>query len=350
MSWERIGDVMLAVVYVVGAIIAVRILLQRTSLPKLTDARRRIRVLESKLIATRSRIHLVEVEGERLLLGSGDQGVTLLRACGPAAEKEAAERPDPPAPRRLKSLPGAVLFLGLIVVLPTVGLAEASPSAGVLVEIPDSISLGSGSSAIDMLGLLTILTIAPSILLMATCFTRFVIVLAFVRQAIGVQHTPPNQVLIGLALFLTAFVMQPVADEVIDLAYDPYIAGELTGHEALEQAAGPVRHFLLSQTREEDLALFVEMAGVGPVAEPADVPLTTLLPSFLVSELRTAFEIGFVIFLPFLIIDLIVSSLLISMGMIVLPPIVVSLPFKIMLFVLADGWNLILGSLVQGML
>ena len=185
---------------------------------------------------------------------------------------------------------------------------------------------------------------------MATCFTRFVIVLAFVRQAIGVQHTPPNQVLIGLALFLTAFVMQPVADEVIDLAYDPYVAGEMTGHEALEEAAEPVRRFLLSQTREEDLALFVEMAKVGPLAEPADVPLTTLLPSFLVSELRTAFEIGFVIFLPFLIIDLIVSSLLISMGMIVLPPIVVSLPFKIMLFVLADGWNLILGSLVQGML
>ena len=185
---------------------------------------------------------------------------------------------------------------------------------------------------------------------MTTCFTRFVIVLAFVRQAVGVQNSPPNQVLIGLALFMTAFVMQPVANEVIDLAYDPYVEGQLTGKEALVEAMQPIRGFLLSQTRESDLALFVELAGAGPVATPEEVPLTSLLPAFLVSELRTAFEIGFVIFLPFLIIDLVVASLLISMGMIVLPPIVVSLPFKIMLFVLVDGWNLILGSLVQGML
>ena len=346
MGSEQFADLAIGLMIVSGAILALRIVLQRFGLAAPSDSRRHIRVVESKAIAGRSRLHLVEVDGERLLLGSGDQGVTLLRDCGSVDLDAESPKPGPTRFRKLKLARGSLLLAALIVLAPEVGLGQEA-SRNVVLQIPDS--LGMGSSVLDMLALLTVLAIAPSILLMATCFTRFVIVLAFVRQALGLQNMPPNQVLIGLALFLTAFVMQPVAEQVMNLAYEPYVAGELSGAEALKQAVVPVREFLMSQTREEDLALFMELGSVGTAADLSAIPLSTLLPSFLVSELRTAFEIGFVVFLPFLVIDLVISSLLISMGMIVLPPIIVSLPFKIMLFVLVDGWNLILGSLIQSM-
>ncbi|NNL67463.1 MAG: flagellar type III secretion system pore protein FliP [Myxococcales bacterium] len=201
----------------------------------------------------------------------------------------------------------------------------------------------------ELLALLTLISVAPSILLMATCFTRIVIVLAFVRQAVGVQHLPPNQVLVGLSLFLTLFVMAPTGQKIHAQAWLPYMSEEISLEEAGSRGLAPIRRFMLAHTREVDLALFTEIADQ-PAPETLDeVPISSLLPAFLISELRTAFEIGFMVFLPFLIIDLVISSMLISMGMIVLPPVVVSLPFKIMLFVLADGWNLILGSLVDGL-
>ena len=346
MGSEQFGDLAIGLMAVSSAILVLRIVLQRFGYAAPGDFRRHIRVVESKAIAGRSRLHLVDIDGERLLLGSGDQGVTLLRHCGSVAQDAEGPKPDRARSRKLKLARGSLLLAALIVLVPQVGLAQEA-SRNVVLQIPDS--LGMGGSVLDMLALLTVLAIAPSILLMATCFTRFVIVLAFVRQALGLQNMPPNQVLIGLALFLTAFVMQPVGEQVMNLAYDPYVAGELSGAEALKQAVVPVREFLLTQTREEDLALFMELGSVAPAAQLSDIPLSTLLPSFLVSELRTAFEIGFVVFLPFLVIDLVISSLLISMGMIVLPPIIVSLPFKIMLFVLVDGWNLILGSLIQSL-
>ena len=255
-------------------------------------------------------------------------------------------------PRRLRLssrrcwLWSSLLLFGML--LPGFLLAQ-SPIPGIRIGVDQADTPEQVATTLQIVFLLTILTLAPALVIMTTSFTRFVIVLAFVRQAIGVQHMPPNQVLVGLALFLTAFVMAPIAEEVTTRAYDPYVAGELSAHDALAEAVAPVRHFMLGQTREEDLSLFVELSGAGSIDDPEEVSLTTLLPSFLISELRTAFEIGFVIFLPFLIIDLVVASLLISMGMIVLPPIVVSLPFKIMLFVLVDGWNLILGSLVRGL-
>jgi flagellar biosynthetic protein FliP len=194
-----------------------------------------------------------------------------------------------------------------------------------------------------------LLSIAPSILLMATCFTRVVIVLAFLRQAIGVQQLPPNQVLVGLSLFVTLFVMAPVGERIHQEALEPYMLKEIGAPQAAELAAAPVRDFVSRYTREDDLALFLSFRG--EAAPPADQPvsLATLLPSYLLSELRTAFEIGFMLYLPFLVIDLVVASLLISMGMIVLPPVVISLPFKLMLFVLLDGWNLVIGSLLTGL-
>jgi flagellar biosynthetic protein FliP len=357
MALEQLWNMAGPLLVVLCALLGARALVLRSGLASSLASGRRIRVIESQVLGPKSRIHLVDVEGQRLLVGSGEQGVTLLADRGPSTAHAEERAPESgPAPARPKQVDigaavRALLVVGMVVLSPLAAFAEAATgTGGVTLAVPESISIDGRSSALDMLGLLTILAVAPSILLMSTCFTRFVIVLAFVRQAIGVQHMPPNQVLIGLALFLTAFVMAPIADEVVTVAYDPYVAGELSAREALDNAVDPMRRFMLSQTREDDLALFAELSKTGPVEDLDQLPLTTLLPSFLVSELRTAFEIGFVIFLPFLIIDLVVSSLLISMGMIVLPPIVVSLPFKIMLFVLVDGWNLILGSLVQGLL
>jgi flagellar biosynthetic protein FliP len=178
-----------------------------------------------------------------------------------------------------------------------------------------------------------------------TAFTRIVIVLAILRQALGTPQTPPNQVLIGLALFLTLFVMSPVMTRAYDEAVVPYMAGEQDAMTAAQNAVVPLREFMLDQVREHDLAVFAEISGQGPFASPEEVPLSVLIPSFITSELKTAFQIGFLIFIPFLVIDLVVASVLMSMGMMMLSPMLVSLPFKIMLFVLVDGWTLLVGTL-----
>jgi flagellar biosynthetic protein FliP len=180
-----------------------------------------------------------------------------------------------------------------------------------------------------------------------TSFTRIVIVLSLLRQALGVPQVPPNQVLIGLALLLTVFIMRPVGERLHTQVVQPYLAQSLSTPAALQQAMEPLRDFMLRQTREKDLALFIQVAHASRPSTPADVPLTALLPAFIISELRTAFQIGFLLYLPFLILDLVISSLLVSMGMMMLPQALISLPFKLMLFVLVDGWNLIIGSLVR---
>lgn len=202
-------------------------------------------------------------------------------------------------------------------------------------------------NAIKLIMILTVLTLAPAILIMMTGFTRIIIVLSFLRQALGVQQMPPNQLLVGLALFLTFFVMGPVFTEANEKGVQPYIAGTITQEAALENVLAPLRRFMFSQTRDADLALFVKLAKVEKPKTRADVPTMVLVPAFVVSELKTAFQIGFIIFLPFLIIDIVASSVLMAMGMMMLPPIVISLPFKIMLFVLVDGWGLLIGSMVQ---
>ena len=201
------------------------------------------------------------------------------------------------------------------------------------------------SLSIQVLALMTALTVLPALVLSMTAFTRIVIVLAILRQALGTPQTPPNQVLIGLALFLTLFVMSPVMTRAYDEAVVPYMAGEQDAMTAAQNAVVPLREFMLDQVREHDLAVFAEVSGQGPFAAPEEVPLSVLIPSFITSELKTAFQIGFLIFIPFLVIDLVVASVLMSMGMMMLSPMLVSLPFKIMLFVLVDGWTLLVGTL-----
>jgi flagellar biosynthetic protein FliP len=199
--------------------------------------------------------------------------------------------------------------------------------------------------SIQLLALMTAITLLPAALLMMTAFTRIVIVLAILRQAIGAGQAPPNQVLVGLALFLTLFVMSPVLGRIKTEALDPYMAGQIETSVALQRGVEPLEGFMLAQTREADIATFVRIAGGQGYDKPQDVPLTILAPAFVTSELKTAFQIGFLLFIPFVIIDLVVASVLMSMGMMMLSPVLISLPFKIMLFVLVDGWALVMSSL-----
>jgi len=203
------------------------------------------------------------------------------------------------------------------------------------------------SLSIQTLLLLTSLSFLPALLLMMTGFTRIIIVLSLLRHALGTQASPPNQVLIGLALFLTFFVMSPVFDKIYTDAYQPFADNKISMAQALEKGAAPLRTFMLRQTREADLALFVKISNSGEIQSVDQVPMKILIPAYITSELKTAFQVGFVVFIPFLIIDMVVASVLMSMGMMMLSPMIISLPFKIMLFVLADGWQLLIGSLVQ---
>jgi flagellar biosynthetic protein FliP len=212
-----------------------------------------------------------------------------------------------------------------------------------------SLDLGQGglsSQVVQLVLLLTVLSLAPSILIMMTSFVRIVVVLSLLRTAIGIQQSPPNPVIIALALFLTFFVMAPTFSEAYKAGVEPFMKNEAPIEEALPKAVAPMKAFMLSQTREKDLALFFDLAGVKPET-PDATPLHIVTPAFMISELRRAFEIGFLVFIPFLIIDMVISSILMAMGMLMLPPIVISLPFKLIFFVLIDGWRLIAGSLVQ---
>ncbi|GAA0435254.1 MAG: flagellar type III secretion system pore protein FliP [Bacillota bacterium] len=204
------------------------------------------------------------------------------------------------------------------------------------------------STSVKLILLLTVLSLAPSILILMTSFTRIIIVLSFVRTSLATQQMPPNQVLIGLALFLTFFIMAPVFNEVYDEALEPLFAEEITLDEAYDQASIPIKDFMAEHTRQKDLALFMNYAELERPETVQDIPLTTLVPAFAISELKTAFQMGFMIFVPFLIIDMAVASVLMSMGMMMLPPVMISLPFKILLFVLVDGWYLITHSLLDG--
>jgi flagellar biosynthetic protein FliP len=201
--------------------------------------------------------------------------------------------------------------------------------------------------SLQTLILLTALSFIPSVLLMMTSFTRIIIVLSLLRQALGTQSSPPNQVLIGLALFLTFFIMGPVFDKIYADAYKPFSEDRITMQEAMEKGAVPLKAFMLKQTREGDLALFLKMSQTAPIQNAEQIPLRVLVPAYMTSELKTAFQIGFAIFIPFLIIDMVVASILMAMGMMMVSPAIVALPFKLMLFVLVDGWQLLLGSLAQ---
>lgn len=232
------------------------------------------------------------------------------------------------------------LFLPATVALADPGLPALSVTTG-----PNGAQ--TYSVTLQILFLMTLISLLPAGLLMLTSFTRIIIVLAILRQALGTMQTPSNQTMVGLALFLTFFVMAPVFDRVYNDAVKPYMAEEVAPEKALELATGPFRAFMMGQTRESDIAMFSNIAGKTNLATPDDVPLSILVPAFVTSELKTAFQIGFLIFIPFLIIDLVVASVLMAMGMMMLSPMIISLPFKIMLFVLVDGWVMIMGTLAS---
>jgi flagellar biosynthesis protein FliP len=247
----------------------------------------------------------------------------------------------------------AVMAAGWTVVLTPVhcwGQGSGLPLPALNIGLGEAKNPGEVSVLIQILFLLTVLSLAPAILIMMTSFTRLAIVFSFLRHAIGTQQMPPNQILIGLSLFLTFFIMTPVWQAVKTTAWDPYMKKSINQEQALEAAAKPVRAFMFKQTREKDLALFVNLAKIVKPKNTEDIPTMVLVPAFMISELKTAFQIGFVLFLPFLVIDLVVSSILLSMGMMMLPPVMISLPFKVLLFVLVDGWHLIVGSLVKSFL
>ncbi len=222
-----------------------------------------------------------------------------------------------------------------------------TPAPLISIGLDQEADQGKVAMVMQLFLLMTVLSLAPSILIMLTSFTRIAIVFSLLRQAMGTNQLPPNQVVIGLSLFLTFYVMAPVWQQVNQNALQPLIAKEIDQKQALDKALGPVRNFMISQTREKDLALLVKVAKMQRPANVGEVPTTVLIPSFIISELKTAFQIGFMLYVPFLIIDMVVASVLLSMGMMMLPPIMVSLPFKLMIFVLADGWHLIVGSLVK---
>ncbi|TMV52044.1 flagellar type III secretion system pore protein FliP [Paenibacillus mesophilus] len=240
-----------------------------------------------------------------------------------------------------------LVALWLICLLWSPGQAYAAdPIPGIELNIGNGEGNSGASNTVTLILLITVLSLAPSILVLMTSFTRIVIVLGFVRTALGTQQMPPNQVLIGLAMFLTLFVMSPTISQMNQTAIQPYLKGEITQTEALSKAALPLKKFMAAQTREKDLMLFLTYSKAEKPKGVEDTPLTALLPAFAISELKSAFQMGFMIFIPFLVIDMIVASTLMSMGMMMLPPVMISLPFKILLFVMVDGWYLVVKSLL----
>jgi flagellar biosynthetic protein FliP len=239
----------------------------------------------------------------------------------------------------------------LIVLIAAVGvffLPEAALAQSLSLDFGGDETGSTTGRILQLLALITIVSLAPSILVMMTSFTRIVVVLSLLRSALGVQQTPPNAVIVSLALFLTAFIMMPTLEAIYDEAITPLVEERITETDAIERAAQPLRTFMLSQVREQDLELFLELADSGEeLVAPEDTPLSALIPAFMISELRRAFEIGFLMFLPFIIIDMTVAAVLMSMGMMMMPPIMISLPFKLIFFVLVDGWYLVTGTLIK---
>ncbi len=254
---------------------------------------------------------------------------------------------------RLRGLQVAIVFLIFIVLSSNVFAADATFPFKFGFNVEPASSPQEVSTSIQILLILTVLSLAPSIIIMMTSFTRIIIVLSFLRNALGTQQIPPNQVLIGLALFLSLFIMTPVISDINTKAYEPFNKGDITQQQALDNSSNVIKGFMLKQfgNEEKDLAFFVSLAKIKtPIANPMDLPLTVVIPAFIINELTIAFKIGFLIYIPFLIIDMVVSSTLMSMGMMMLPPVMISLPFKILLFVMVDGWTLVAKTLVSSFL
>lgn len=240
-----------------------------------------------------------------------------------------------------------VLTLLVLLLLAATAMAEPVPLPSLNMSVGSSSKPGDMAVTIQIFLLLTVLSLAPGLLIMTTSFTRIVVVLSFLRTAMGTQQAPSNQIILALAMFLTFFIMNPVWTQVHKEAYQPWKAQQITQEVAMDRAVQPIRKFMLSQTREKDLALFVSLSKQPRPKNANDIPTLTIIPAFMISELRTAFQIGFLIYIPFIVVDMVVASVLMSMGMMMLPPVMISLPFKILLFVLVDGWGLVISSLVK---
>lgn len=241
----------------------------------------------------------------------------------------------------------ALFVFGLAFLLPHLCAGANLPLPSLQIGVGEAEGPEDVALVLQIIALLTVLTLAPAIMIMMTSFTRLIIVFHFLRQAIGTQQSPPNQVVAGLAMFMTVFIMTPVWQAINQQALTPYLAEEISFVEAFEKAKEPLQNFMMANTREKDLGLFIAAAGQARPQNRAEVSLLTLIPAFVISELKTAFIIGFVLYVPFLVIDMVVASVLLSMGMMMLPPVMISLPFKLMLFVLVDGWHLVTGSLIK---
>jgi flagellar biosynthetic protein FliP len=311
-----------------------------------------IEIIQYQPFGPKRGVAIVKVLKEYLVLGVADENISLLSKPNPSDVEEALKQQlevrSQRSEFRFKDLIKGKFFYIFILLpiayclLPSISFAAPAPPP------PAGGGFLGLTTPLELLLFLTLLSILPAILVMTTCFTRIVVVFSFLRQAMGTPQVPPTQVIIGLSLFITLFVMSPVVDRIYADAYQPYIKKEINAEEALSRAGVPLKEFMLKQTREKDLALFLKMSKQERPATPMDLSMRVVIPAFAIGELKKAFEIGFLIFLPFLVIDMVVASVLLSMGMMMLPPIMVSMPFKLLLFVLVDGWDLLIGSLVGG--
>jgi flagellar biosynthetic protein FliP len=329
-------------------------------------SRQLIKVIANQYIGVKKNIALVEVPGSILVVGVSNDKISMLTKIEDKATIETiqqeAGRTSPTfsdhlqrmttrfkSARKIGSL--AVLIAAGLIFLSTPVSWGADPGFATpyfSVGVNNTDQPGAPTVTLQIFLLMTVLSLAPAIMIMVTSFTRIVIVLSLLRRALGTMQMPPNQIMVGLALFLTFFVMTPVWEQINQGALQRYLDKKISHQQAFQNAASPLRDFMFKQTREKDLALFVDIAKLKRPKNMADIPTTVLIPSFIISEVKTAFQIGLLLYVPFLIIDMVVASVLLSMGMMMLPPIMVSLPFKLMLFVLADGWYLLVGSLVKG--
>ncbi|HHY17296.1 MAG TPA: flagellar type III secretion system pore protein FliP [Firmicutes bacterium] len=333
-------------------------------------SRLHLQIIDSLPLGKDRAICIVKAGQSHFLLGLTDHQISVLKEITNDELDSVSERQildDPPTAgncdffsgfmakvsQRARQFKGKNMLIGLILGALLAGCAQsyafAAPT-GIIPSIDLKIDGDSGQggllNAIGILAVLTVLTLAPAILILTTSFTRTVIVFSFLRAGLGTQQTPPNQVLIGLALLLTFFIMAPTWGQVNEVAITPYTSGDISAQEAILRGQEPLKEFMLKQTREKDLALFIEIGQSETPSSPEEVSFVQIVPAFAISELKTAFEMGFILFLPFLVIDMVVASTLMSMGMLMLPPVLISLPFKLLLFVLVDGWSLVTRSLI----
>lgn len=331
------------------------LLMKKRGVRRLQQHGARLQVVDSLGLGGNRLLCLVKLGESHVLVGVTDQSVNLIKECKPGEVPDFGED-EYRKPRRRLSGKDLMLILGLVFVVSSLCLVNAGVAYGapyvpvpeITVNIDGQQASGGLGTSLGILGMLTVLTLAPSILILTTSFTRIVIVFSFLRSGLGTQQAPPNQVLIGLALMLTFFIMTPTWNSAYETAIAPYIAGEIGTAAALERASVSLKAFMLKETRESDLGVFATLNGSDAPASPGEMSVLQVAPAFCISELRTAFEMGFMLYLPFLVVDMVVASTLMSMGMMMLPPVLISLPFKLLLFILVDGWGLITKSLVAG--